>query len=403
MFWLRQALARVAELLRFLTGGRGKAQPAVPPSRPATETPIPPIPYSATHNAVRVLETQSHDAQPFARGSVENIVIEPVVEHIHESYVPLQKQAIRAVFQKLGIPYTPDFLLSLLREYDARYALFRFCAIWKVPYGPLMDPTAPDHASASEGLRCAVGFLVGVEQTANHSRLDPGPIYDALNRSTEEAESLLGQLRRVSHVAATIRGVHLTFELVKRLAETTLARLRPWNLVNEAELLRAEKLALKLREYEAQFGQADSRIQEALKRIGALGNRLKYGSKKEYESLLGRRGEILRDLGAGCEFEAKLKDLGRLADLFSDLAKRVSSDVRSEQWSHPGKFTLAEARAILGVQISASFAEIRSAYRRLALQFHPDRCPGDPSAKEKFQRISAAYHYITDNFARGVA
>jgi DnaJ-domain-containing protein 1 len=301
------------------------------------------------------------------------------------------------------IPYIPDFLLSSLREYDARYALFRFCAIWKVPYAPLMDPTSPDHASASEGLRCAIGFLADVEQTANHCQRDPGPIYDALYRSTEEAECLLGQLRRVSQVIATIRGVHLTFELVKRLAETALAGLRPWNLVSEEELLKAEGLAHKLREYEAQFGQADSRIQEALKRIGALGSRLKNASKKEYESLLARRGEILHDLRAGRDFEAKLEDFGCLAGLFSDLAKRATADVGSEQRSRSGRLTLSEAMATLGVQIGASFAEIKSAYRKLAKQFHPDRCPGVDSAKENMQRINAAYDYITDKFAGGMA
>jgi hypothetical protein len=326
-----------------------------------------------------------------------------VVEHVHESYVPLQRQAIHAVFLKLAIPYIPALLLSLLREYDARYALFRFCAIWKVSYSALMNPTDPDHISASEGLRCAVGFLIDVEQTANHSRLHPDPIYDALNRSVKEAEGLLDQLRRVAHVAATIHGVHLTFEPIKRLAETTLSRLRPWNLVDEAELRSAETLANKLREYEEQFGHAHCRIQEALKQITAAGSRLKNAFKKEYDSLLARRGEIPRDLGSGHDFEAKLEELRRLADLFFDLAKRVSSDVRSEPWSRPGKLTLSEAMAILGVQISASLAEIRSAYRRLALQFHPDRCPGDPFAKENFQRISAAYHYITDRFARGFA
>lgn len=40
-------------------------------------------------------------------------------------------------------------------------------------------------------------------------------------------------------------------------------------------------------------------------------------------------------------------------------------------------------------------AVIKAAYRRLALQFHPDKNP-DPSAKETFQRIQAAYAALTE-------
>jgi molecular chaperone DnaJ len=51
---------------------------------------------------------------------------------------------------------------------------------------------------------------------------------------------------------------------------------------------------------------------------------------------------------------------------------------------------------VLGVQRDASADEIKSAYRRLARQYHPDVNPNDPSAEEKFKEIGQAYSILSD-------
>ena len=51
---------------------------------------------------------------------------------------------------------------------------------------------------------------------------------------------------------------------------------------------------------------------------------------------------------------------------------------------------------ILGVVKTASADEIKKAYRKVAMQFHPDRNPGDKSAEEKFKEAAEAYEVLSD-------
>ena len=54
----------------------------------------------------------------------------------------------------------------------------------------------------------------------------------------------------------------------------------------------------------------------------------------------------------------------------------------------------------LGVSSSASAADIKKAYRKLARENHPDSNPGNKAAEEKFKRVAEAYDVVGDETKR---
>ena len=51
---------------------------------------------------------------------------------------------------------------------------------------------------------------------------------------------------------------------------------------------------------------------------------------------------------------------------------------------------------VLNVSKSASADEIKKSYRKIAMQYHPDRNPGDKAAEEKFKEAAEAYDVLSN-------
>jgi molecular chaperone DnaJ len=64
--------------------------------------------------------------------------------------------------------------------------------------------------------------------------------------------------------------------------------------------------------------------------------------------------------------------------------------------SRTSNVTKADYYEILGVSRSASEQELKAAYRKLAMKYHPDRNPGNKEAEEKFKECSEAYQVLSD-------
>ena len=68
--------------------------------------------------------------------------------------------------------------------------------------------------------------------------------------------------------------------------------------------------------------------------------------------------------------------------------------------ARPGGGMKADYYELLGVAKNASAEDIKKAYRKLAMQYHPDRNPGNHEAEHKFKEISEAYQVLCDDQRR---
>jgi hypothetical protein len=90
----------------------------------------------------------------------------------------------------------------------------------------------------------------------------------------------------------------------------------------------------------------------------------------------------------------------KLKLMWKEIKEVAKKREQQQQTPAPAAPAANTPRAILGVSEDASEAQIKLAYRKLVLQFHPDRNPGDETAAAKFRQVQDAYDALTGKGAQ---
>jgi DnaJ-domain-containing protein 1 len=317
--------------------------------------------------------------------------------------MPLQRKATEVLFVQLGIYYVPGLMLGELRRFDVRYAFAVFVERFGLRYGVLTTPGHARYPAQRDALEAIVGFLLEVEECSKDTSLQPTPLYDAVARSIEEAEDLLNTYQQVASVLRSLEGREIEFPKYLEFRVHVRERLQQWHEVSPEEL---DEIFMINHAYVT----LQDRFLALLEQFGAciawlVANIDRAGEDRELILKMVEEKEVL---------EAQIRDGSRepddgvmqLADLLNDITDAAYAlgfeEAFSEEGESVGPLTMADYCKILEVSESVTRDELKKAYRKLAMVYHPDHNPGNKEAEERFKEINTAYSALHSFLAVGV-
>lgn len=326
----------------------------------------------------------------------------------HPALATIRKRIALALFDRVGLEWVPgEYWAELRATGEPIVAFTEFCRGLAVDAADI----AGNKATEREALRRCVGILLDLARLPEDCR---GAVYRQLrDRHYDEADSLVECALAVLHVLAEADkfATRITFAAYRSFVEEVEKYRHNLFGLTLDEAIQARNVHRAFIEYQDVYDHLNEVFDEAEAWTIASWPDDAWGHEnlKLRDGILFTSETIRRDLGGRAEIDIEdqlaafkeayehllglAKELGRYLG-----AAHAKHDARRDTSEDKRAMDLASARSILGLPKEGPLTlnQVKSAYRKAAMKYHPDRNPGDPMATARFLEIRIAYNTLMD-------
>ncbi|CAG0904784.1 unnamed protein product, partial [Darwinula stevensoni] len=155
----------------------------------------------------------------------------------------------------------------------------------------------------------------------------------------------------------------------------------------------------KLRELVDARNAADGMVHSVKKSLSEHGDKLDAAEKESIEAAIKDVEEALKSDDKAA-IEAKTEALTTASQKLGEKVYAAQQAEANAQTAQPSAEAKKDYYEVLGVNKDASEEDIKKAYRKLAMKYHPDRNPDNPKAEEQFKEAKEAYEMLSDDQKR---